>query len=186
MITADMPLGAVLERHISLIPLVNRFGIRLGTGDKSIEQVCRAAGVEPMFMLTLINTFLFENYFPEHRLKEFHKTLIGDYLEKTNQYYQYYQLPNIERHLGVLIKTAGPENKNLMLIGSYFERIKSQILANSLVEQGQLSDLVSIMVRHLSGAFDDNMAYAVIFALNSLARDVRQHNRIRSLISSEQ
>ena len=46
----------------------------------------------------------------------------------------------------------------------------------------QLCDLRSIMVRHLSGQYNDNLAYAVIFAIGSIERDIRQHNRIRNRI----
>jgi regulator of cell morphogenesis and NO signaling len=42
-----------------------------------------------------------------------------------------------------------------------------------------LSDLKSIMVKHLSGDYDDNLCYAVLFAISSLEKDIKQHNRIR-------
>ena len=38
------------------------------------------------------------------------------------------------------------------------------------------------MVRHLCGQYNDNLAYAVIFAIGSIERDIRQHNRIRDRI----
>ena len=42
-----------------------------------------------------------------------------------------------------------------------------------------LYDLKSIMVKHLSGEYNENLCYAVIFGINSLERDIKQHNRIR-------
>ena len=42
-----------------------------------------------------------------------------------------------------------------------------------------LTDLKSIMIKHLSGDYNENLCYAVIFALNSLEKDIKQHNRIR-------
>ncbi|MDR1981300.1 MAG: helix-turn-helix transcriptional regulator, partial [Tannerellaceae bacterium] len=42
-----------------------------------------------------------------------------------------------------------------------------------------LADLKSIMIKHLSGDYDENLCYAVIFAINSLEKDIKQHNRIR-------
>jgi regulator of cell morphogenesis and NO signaling len=35
------------------------------------------------------------------------------------------------------------------------------------------------MVKHLSGDYDDNLCYAVLFAISSLEKDIKQHNRIR-------
>lgn len=182
MLTSEMTMSAVLEQHPTLIPLVGRFGIRLGQGERSIDQVCALHKIDAMFMVTLLNTFLFEDYFPEQRFKEFHISLINDYLTKTSEYYCKSQLPNIERHLGVLVRSGG-ENKNLSLIERYFEEFKTQLLSyDGLRDDSQITDLVSIMIRHLSGDYDANLAYAVIFALSSLAHDVRQNNRIRKRI----
>lgn len=187
MLTSDIPLSAALERHTTLIPLIHRFGIRLGQGERTIHQVCTEHDIDPEFMLTLMNTFLFEDYFPEQRFKEFQMSQINDYLTKTDNYYRQVQLPNIERHLGVLVRSGGSDNNRLALIERYFGEFKSQILSSEgLQDEQQISDLVSIMIRHLSGNYDDNLAYAVIFSLGTLSRDVRQHNRIRNRILSKQ
>ena len=42
-----------------------------------------------------------------------------------------------------------------------------------------LADLKSIMVKHLYGDYNENLCYAVIFAISSLEKDIKQHNRIR-------
>lgn len=218
LLTPETPMSTALEQHPTLIPLTNRFGIRLGLGDKSIATVCNEYGIEPGFMLTLMNTFLFEEYFPEQKLKSFHVSQIIDYLSKTNAYYLESQLPNIERHLGSLIASGGGGNKNLDLIGQFFGKFKASLTASIAYDRdtwfpfclglssgetacpvenasipnaaqgdedqavGLLRDLRSIMVRHLSGQYSDNLAYAVIFAITSIQRDIRQHNRIRNRI----
>ena len=124
LLTPDTPLSTALEQHSTLIPLVSRFGIRLGLGDKSVATVCAEYGIDAGFMLTLMNTYLFEEYFPEQKLKSFHVSQIVDYLTKTNAYYLHSQLPNIERHLGSLIASGEGENKNLALIGRFFARFE--------------------------------------------------------------
>ena len=42
-----------------------------------------------------------------------------------------------------------------------------------------LSDLKGIMIKHLSGDYNENLCYAVIFGISSLEKDIKQHNRIR-------
>jgi len=217
LLTPEMPLSNALESYTTLIPLISRFGIRLGNADRSINQVCAEHEIDPIFMLTLMNTFLFEEYFPEQRLKSFLANQIVDYLTKTNAYYLHYQLPNIERHLMSLVSSGEGENKHLALLGKFFEDFKA--LMTSRIENdmkvwfpyclklsaggdtagcaemigrnsddqdatlvGMLRDMRSIMVRHLSGRYNDNLAYAVIFAVTSLERDIRQHSRIRERI----
>lgn len=216
LLTPDMPLSAALEQHPTLIPLVSRFGIRLGLGDKSVTAVCAEHGIDAGFILALMNTYLFEEYFPEQKLKSFHVSQIVDYLSKTNGFYLHAQLPNIERHLGSLIASGEGENKDLALIGRFFGKFKESLTISiaydtqvwfpycltlssgvAVVREDApqipdteeedpavslLRDLQSIMVRHLSGQYNDNLAYAVIFAIGSIERDIRQHNRIRNRI----
>lgn len=213
-----MQMSEVVEEYPSLIPVINRFGIRLGLGDKSVLTICDEYGLDADFLLAVINTFLNEEYFPEKKLQTFHTSQIIDYLTKTNQYYQRYQIPNIERHLGSFISLSTPANHTLNLIGKFFSSFKEELterikkdetiwfpyclsLSNKLNDysndkqkealhlgseqrledpiEALLADLKSIMVKHLSGNYDENLCYAVIFAISSLEKDIKQHNRIR-------
>ena len=199
----NMQLSEVVEEHPSLIPVINRFGIRLGLGDKSVKTLCEEHSLDTDFLLTVINTF--------------HTSQIIDYLTKTNQYYLRYQLPNIERHLGSFISMSTPGNPTLGLIGRFFSSFKEELIARiekddkiwfpycmSLSKklgkepagtidglqitseqrtedtiEALLADLKSIMVKHLSGDYDENLCYAVLFSICSLEKDIKQHNRIR-------
>ena len=209
----DMNLSDVIEEHTSLIPLLDRFGISLGNADKTVGQTCREKSIDLDFFLTVLNTFLNEDYFPERNFAAFHAEQILDYLRKTNAYYRHYQLPNIERHLKGFIASA-PENPSLVLIGNIFEKARNLVQerigrdettffpqvsalcratpasdAPVLVfksedhadDEGQalLHDIKSVMVRHLTGHYDHNLCYAVIFAVSALERDMKQHDRIR-------
>lgn len=212
----NMRMSEVVEEHPSLIPVINRFGIRLGLGDKTVTMICDEHRLDTDFVLTVINTFLNEEYFPEKKLQTFHTSQIIDYLTKTNQYYLRSQLPNIERHLGLFISKSSPGNPTLGLIGKFFSSFKEELttrikkdeetwfpyclalsekleshsptekelrLENEDNEEDTiealLSDLKGIMIKHLTGDYDENLCYAVIFAISSLKKDIRQHNRIR-------
>ncbi len=213
-----MKLSEVVEEHTSLIPVINRFGIRLGLGDKSVNQICEEYGIDPDFFLIVINTFLNEEYFPEKKLQMFHTSQIIDYLTKTNSYYARYQLPNIERHLSSFISMSSPDNGSLNLIGKFFSSFKEELTAriendgkvwfpyclelsnklNALQTAEELKelqlctikreedrieallyDLKSILIKHISGEYNENLCYAVIFSIGSLEKDIKQHNRIR-------
>lgn len=214
----NMQMSEVVEEHPSLIPVINRFGIRLGLGDKSVKTICDEYQLDTDFLLTVINTFLNEEYFPERKLQTFHTLQIIDYLTKTNQDYLRYQLPNIERHLTSFISMSTPGNNALNLIGKFFSSFKEELTAriekdntvwfpyclalsekiNGCQASGEtgvfqltgeqrledpiealLSDLKGIMVKHLSGDYNENLCYAVIFGISSLEKDIKQHNRIR-------
>ena len=48
-------LSTLLFENPELITVVNRFGITLGVGDKSIESLCRRNGADPEFGVAIIN-----------------------------------------------------------------------------------------------------------------------------------
>lgn len=215
LVYTNMKLSEVVEEYPSLIPVLNRFGIRLGLGDKSVREICEDYKLDTDFLLTVINTFLNEEYFPEKKLQTFHTSQIVDYLIKTNKYYLRYQLPNIERHLISFISQSASGNNTLALIGRFFSSFKEELTSRIKRDETEwfpyclalseklkgiterdalhlhtskskedsieelLYDLKSIMVKHLSGEYDENLCYAVIFAVNSLEKDIKQHNRIR-------
>ncbi len=221
LVYSNMPLSEVVENHTSLIPVINRFGIRLGLGDKTVETVCRENQLDAEFFLMVLNTFLNEEFFPGKKLQSFHTSQIIDYLTKTNQYYLRFQLPNIERHLNSFISMSTSENPSLTAIGKFFRSFRDELTArinydthewfpycealsrklkgealsqiNKVVTREEagdiieslLSDLKSIMIKHLSGEYDQNLCYAVIFFLTSLEKDIKQHNRIRYRILTQ-
>ena len=216
LINAESKLCDVILNEPSLIPVINRFGIILGVGDKNIRTVCEEKNLDCEFFVTILNTFINEDYFPENRLKSFCATQIVDYLTLTNTYYQQFQIPNIERHFNSLINQSDSDNNNLELMKQFFEELKKELLtriekdrtqwfsairaaaevlhgesygdhirydhdeADSLEEK--LDDLKSLFVIHLRGAYDLNLCHGVIFALYSLEKDIKQHNRIRNRI----
>ena len=44
-------MSEVVEEHPSLIPVINRFGIRLGLGDKSVKAICEEYRLDTDFLL---------------------------------------------------------------------------------------------------------------------------------------
>ncbi|MDR0348425.1 MAG: helix-turn-helix transcriptional regulator [Tannerella sp.] len=208
-----MQLSEVVEEHTSLIPVIHRFNIHFGLSDESIQSICQKHQLDSDFFLTMINTFLNEDYFPEKKLLGFHLSQIIDYLTKTNHYYQHHQLPNIERHLRSLIAASDPDNNSLTLIGKIFDSFKEKLIArikhdrkewfpyciaiskdlagrlavfekkgseeNEDPIEALLTDLQHIMIKHLTGEYDENLYYAVIFSVSALTKDIKQHNRIR-------
>jgi len=209
----NMYLSEVVEENPSLISVIHRFGIRLGLGDATIQEICDRFQLNTDFFITMINTFLNEDYFPEKKLQGFHTSQIVDYLTKTNHYYQRHQLPNIERHLRSFISMSDPDNNSLSLIEKIFTSFKDTLLCRIKNDEKQwfpyclslsnlqtdvvftlenkhaeeqddsiealLTDLQHIMIKHLTGEYDANLCHAVIFAVSILAKDIKQHNRIR-------
>ena len=86
LIYRDMPLAGILEDHPFLMPVLDRFGIPLGLGESTVEQVCVRQGIDTVFFLMVLNTFLNEGYFPQEQFAAFHAEQIVDYANEVMRF----------------------------------------------------------------------------------------------------
>jgi len=186
---ASSILSEVVDEYHQLIPVINRFGIRLGLSDKTISDICRTANIDTDFFLAILNTYLNEDYFPERKLQKINIEHVIEYLNKTDSYLIHGQLHNLEKHLNAFIAMSDPHNTQFELIRRLFfkfkEELTNQIKACTLdrvIPLELLLDLKSIFIKHISGNYNENLCYAVVFTIDSLQNDIEKHNRIRDKI----
>lgn len=202
----------VIVDEPSVVPVINRFDIVLGVGDRTIKSICKEKGIDTSFFITILNAFINESFFLENVTGAFNAGDVVDYLRKTNNSYLRNQLPNIERHFAALISRSD-SNNNLPLLFNFYREVKTEIerridsdnqwfdaiisaeqsnsevsVAGNAVQaesdsiEDKLSDLINMFVIHLRGDYDRNLCHAVLFAVISLEKDIRQNNRIRNRV----
>ncbi len=216
LVNKDTVLADIVISEPSVLTVLNRFDIKLGVGDNTIEDICANKGIDIGLFLTILNTYINDRYFPESILKSISIPKIIEYLKKTNTYYSLFQLPNIERHFHSLITRGNQENGNLELMFGFFKEVKEELILRiqadekwfennlSLLEkvsldalpaikaskeydiadsiEDKLSDLINMFVIHLKGEYDLNLCHAVLVALTTIQKDIKQNNRIRNRI----
>ena len=212
LVTPDTKLCEVIVDEPSVVPVINRFDIVLGVGDRTIKSICKEKGIDTSFFITILNAFIHESFFLENVTGAFNAGDVVDYLRKTNNSYLRNQLPNIERHFAALISRSD-SNNNLPLLFNFYREVKTEIerridsdnqwfdaiisaeqsnsevsVAGNAVQaesdsiEDKLSDLINMFVIHLLGDYDRNLCHAVLFAVISLEKDIRQNNRIRNRV----
>lgn len=212
LVTPDTKLCEVIVDEPSVVPVINRFDIVLGVGDRTIKSICKEKGIDTSFFITILNAFIHESFFLENVTGAFNAGDVVDYLRKTNNSYLRNQLPNIERHFAALISHSD-SNNNLPLLFNFYREVKTEIerridsdnqwfdaiisaeqsnsevsVAGNAVQaesdsiEDKLSDLINMFVIHLRGDYDRNLCHAVLFAVISLEKDIRQNNRIRNRV----
>lgn len=129
--TANMKMADLIHANCMLVTVINRFGIKLGFGDKSVAKVCREYKINVDFFLEIVNTFHDKEYFPNERLQKFSVDDIIWYLEKTHRYYTETKLPQIE----AMIKEVGAsehEHKQYMeMIDNFFREYKNEVIIHT-------------------------------------------------------
>lgn len=185
-IKKNVVLSDLLTEHSELIPVVNRFGIQLGVGEKTIGKICLENKLNIDFILAILNVYIDEEYDPEKDLDLFDISLIVDYLKKSVENYMQASVPNLEKHFTPFIAMSGSENKELKLLHKIFFQFKTELSEH--LHQGLeqlddypielLHDLKNIIIKHISGNYNQNLAYAVIFSITALEKELHIYNRL--------
>lgn len=119
-ITADMKMADVIHLSYPLLPVIGRFGIRLGFGDKTVAEVCHEHQVNSDFFLEITNSFADEEYIPQVELNTFPISLIVNYLKKTHQYYLEEKVPELATMIAQMAGTYKQSPDKVALIQSFF------------------------------------------------------------------
>lgn len=112
--------------NYNLLPVINRFGIRLGFRDKTVDQICIEKGIDADFFLAIANTYINPEYLPISGLHKIAPLSIIDYLKQTHKYYLEYTVPEIERLLKLLLKSSN--DPNLQLINKFYLDYKVELV----------------------------------------------------------
>ncbi len=126
-ITPDMKLADVLFHNYTLLPVISRFNIKLGFGDKTVSQVCEESKVNLDFFLEITNSYVDEDYIPQKELNSFPVSLIVQYLKKTHLYYLDEKIPEIERFIHQVIEIEKAENDKFKLVENFFTEYKQEL-----------------------------------------------------------
>ena len=76
-------LADIIFHNPAAITVLNRFNIRLGVGNETLEQACSRLQLDAPFVEVILNISLNEDYFPERAVKTFTLPLLNDYLLDT-------------------------------------------------------------------------------------------------------
>ena len=107
-----------------VLQLVQRFGIPLGVGDKSIETICQENGVDCTTLLAVVNFAINGEY---QYTPKIDITTLRQYLENAHIYFMDFQLPRIRQLLLEAINLAGADNKVPLLIVRFYDEYVEEI-----------------------------------------------------------
>ena len=89
---------SVIRDNYNILQAMNSFGIYLGFGDKTVDEVCKEQGVDTFTFLTVIN-YTVNGYEDKLGLDMISIPTLLKYLRASHDYYLDFQLPLIRREL---------------------------------------------------------------------------------------
>lgn len=131
-------LASVILKDHSLLPVINRLGIKLGFGDETIKNICVEKGIDLNFFVETINVFHYEAYFPEKRLLDFHISMVIDYLIKTHQYYKNYLIPENDRLMELFLSASPGESSDNELVRKFYTKFKEEFVIHINFEEREM------------------------------------------------
>ncbi|MDD3567287.1 MAG: hemerythrin domain-containing protein [Bacteroidales bacterium] len=129
MFTYNMKLAEVVQSDFNTLNVINRFGVKLGFGEKSVAKVCAEYGINTDFFLEILNAFHDPNYFPQKHLQRFSVAEIVEYLRKTHRSYIDEDIPFIEELMNRMLEDC--ENPSqIKPIVKFFNDYKTELFSH--------------------------------------------------------
>jgi len=137
--TEKMKLADIIHLNYLLIPIIGRFGIELGFGNKTVQEICVEKEIEPSFFLEILNLYHNKDYFTEEQFESYPLGLIIQYLKNTHIYYRHTKIPELQEMVEQFFHSSSDENKsNNKLIANFFESYKQELIRHLNHEENLL------------------------------------------------
>ena len=137
----------VISDDYRILQIISRFGIRLGFGDQTVGDTCRAAGVDVSTFLTIVN---YVKDAAHARIGEMAEQIdlpaLIAYLKNSHSYFVDFRLPGIRRKLlQALDLTAG--NRIAMLILRFYDEYAQEVERHMTFENTHVHPYVETLLQ---------------------------------------
>lgn len=88
----------LVKEDFNILPLISRFGIPLGFGNRSIDEMCRLSGIDTETFLLIVN-FTLHGVIPDEKASVKKAMGIVDFLHNSHDYFLGYKFPHIRANL---------------------------------------------------------------------------------------
>lgn len=206
--SATDKMSDLICENYSLLLVMSRFGLSLGFGDQTVEQVCKQQGVHTGTFLAVVNFMDDDCGVTEEIHKEISVGALMDYLQQAHSYFLDFNLPAIRRKLIDAIDCS--QNEVAFLILKFFDEYVNEVRAhmeyenevvfkyvNALLKgettgdyniavfaarhnqiEAKLTELKNIIVKYYPARSNNNMLNSVLFDIYSCEKDLCCHCRV--------
>ena len=194
----------LIAANHTLILVVPRFGIPLGFGEKSVQDLCTLYGKDVGFFLLVCNLYTFDDY-PVFQQENVDLGGLIPYLEASHRYYLNERLPHIVKHLSSVASRAGAQYASVLHkfiedyqkevtdhfdyeereVFPYIQRLRQgqgpvEHIADSFIDSHSdlvesLSDLPQILYKYLPGNCMVEELNELVFSILQLSSDLEKH-----------
>ena len=126
----DDKMSDILQSNYRLLPLLPRFGLTLGVGEKTARQLCREKGVDCILMLTVFNLYTHPDYLPAvGQVAALPLEDLLEYLLSSHRYYRQDRIPHIRQHLEQIVAPRPDAEARVML--GFFDQYAHEVISTT-------------------------------------------------------
>lgn len=109
----------LIGENYTLLQVFSRFGLTLGFGDKTVQEVCEAKGVDCSTFLIVVNFLIEDSDRLQDHVEGLSVKALMDYLRRSHHYFLDFQLPSIRKKLIEAINCAHDAQLAFLIIKFY-------------------------------------------------------------------
>lgn len=201
----------LISDNYPILQIMSRFGIRVGFGDKSVEDVCRDCGVDCNTFLTVVN-FVLEGYTLVDGNAAVSVTSLLQYLKQSHVYFLEYCFPAIRRKLldGIHLQTTDVSFLIVKFFDEYYNEVRThmeyeeqtvfvyvnQLLNGELPDNfhistysthheqvgAKLKELKNIILKYCPESADINLLNAALYDIYRTEHELESHCLVEDCI----
>lgn len=200
----------VISNDYKLLQVMSRFGLSLGFGDRTVEEVCNNSGIDAQTFLDVVN-FLADGTIPAGHIECLNIPTLVSYLKNAHTYFLDFKFPNIRRKLISSIDCS-VNNEIAFLILKFFDAFVEGVRTHMQYENDKvfvyvdgllnnqlnsdyninvfathhddvdekLKELKNIIISYYPTTADNNIFYSVLFDIYTTEEDLRNHNLVEN------
>ena len=130
-------MAELINSEPSLLTVLDRFGMRLGFGEDTVGECCKAQEKDAFTFLTICRIFLFPDYVPEsEELEKVKITDVRDFLRNSHNSYKLSWLPNLEKEIYATLSCRPEAQKKF--ISEFFSKFKNELSEHFELEEKKI------------------------------------------------
>jgi len=180
-ISKDTKMAEVVHFNFQLIPIISRFNIEFGFGDKTVKEVCRDHGVNPHLFIEIVNFFNNEDYNPSDKIKEVPLKDTVNYLLRSHHFFNREKLPYIEELIGELCWENKEHGKNKGILNRFFDQYRKEAEVHTSQEEKEVYPFVlEIEKAYKERVLSENMIKKL--SVNSVKKYQETHDQLNTAL----
>lgn len=135
----------LVREDYNILPLLSRFSIPLGFGNKTIGEVCRDAGIDCELFLLVVN-FTLSGEIEIEASSKISPTDIVVFLKNSHDYFRSYKIPHIRTNLSHALDESHNDINPIIL--NFFEEFVGKVDAHFAYEEETVFPYITALVNH--------------------------------------